>query len=72
MEPERQKLGAFLETVRAVMGADDEGERWRTGDIIQRANTSAIGDLAAQAMRMCSEIVSETQRHQSACARTVD
>lgn len=37
MEPERQKLNSFLEAVRAVMGAGEAGQRWRTADLMQRA-----------------------------------
>ncbi len=37
LEPERQKLGAFLEAVRIIMGAGKNGERWRTNDLIQKA-----------------------------------
>lgn len=40
IEPERLKLGAFLESVAAVMGCGDGAERWRTNDLIQRANTA--------------------------------
>jgi hypothetical protein len=39
LEPERLKLGAFLEATTAVMGSGESAERWRTNDLIQKANT---------------------------------
>ncbi len=41
LEPERQKLGAFLEAVRGIMGAGERCEKWRTNDLIQKAEAPA-------------------------------
>ena len=49
-EPERQKLGAFLESTAAVMGAGPEGRRWRTGDLIQKAMNAPFFDEDAKAL----------------------
>ena len=40
VEPERMKLGSFLEVVRAIMGAGTYATKWRTSDLIQEANAS--------------------------------
>ncbi len=49
-EPERQKLGAFLQSAAAVMGIGVEGRRWRTGDLIQKAATAPFFDEDAKAL----------------------
>lgn len=49
-EPERQKLAKFLDSVAAVMGAAQDGCRWRTGDLIQKAINAPIVDEHAQAL----------------------
>jgi hypothetical protein len=54
MEPERAKLGAFLQATRAVMGAGADAQRWRTNDLVQHAN-----DMVTQEQRELRDILIE-------------
>jgi hypothetical protein len=44
LDPDRQKLAAFLSTVNALMGAG----KWRTADLVAKTNGAALTDAAAQ------------------------
>ena len=47
LEPERQKLAAFLVAVEATMG----DAKWRVANLIVKANNAPLGDDAGQSLQ---------------------
>lgn len=47
MDPERMRLVSFLTSVRAVMG----DKKWRTAELIAKASTAPLHDVAAESLR---------------------